>query len=128
MAKSGTICNIAVIFTNRMTFCNMLNKIRNDFLKHNFETYHFLKQQIVILFSGTLKWNMLQIHLKEMRPMSFKWENYLNSLSSKTVTIFLDRQQKKIHPCVDSWSVFTIDQFNRNPYLIFFLHAQYVLL
>ena len=40
----------------------------SDFLKHNFETYRFLKQQIIILFSGTLKWNMFQIHLKEMRP------------------------------------------------------------
>jgi hypothetical protein len=42
---------------------------------------------------------------------SIKWKNYLNSLSSKTVTISLDRQQKKIHSCVDSGSVFIIDQF-----------------
>jgi hypothetical protein len=49
-------------------FCDMLNKIRNDFLKHNFETYRFLKQQIMIWFSGTMKRNMFQIHLKEMRP------------------------------------------------------------
>ena len=40
----------------------------SDFLKHNFETYRFLKQQIMILFSGTMKWNMFQIHLKEMHP------------------------------------------------------------
>ena len=46
----------------------MLNKIQNDFLKHNFETYRFLKQHIMILFSGTMKWNMFQIYLKEMRP------------------------------------------------------------
>jgi hypothetical protein len=26
--------------------------------------------------------------------LSFKWENYLNSFSNKTVTIFMDRQQK----------------------------------
>jgi len=45
----------------------MLNKIRNDFLKYNFETYRFIKQQIMILFSGTMKWNVFQIHLKEMR-------------------------------------------------------------
>jgi hypothetical protein len=32
----------------------------------SFETYRFLKQQIMILFSGTMKWNMFQIHLKEM--------------------------------------------------------------
>jgi hypothetical protein len=32
----------------------------------SFETYCFLKQQIMILFSGTMKWNMFQIHLKEM--------------------------------------------------------------
>jgi len=38
-----------------MKFCDMLNKIRNDFLKHNFETYRFLKQQIMISFSGTMK-------------------------------------------------------------------------
>ena len=31
-----------------------------------FETYRFLRQQIIILFSGTMKWNMFQIHLKEM--------------------------------------------------------------
>ena len=54
-----------------MKFCDMLNKIRNDFPKHNFETYRFLKQQIMILFSGTLKWNMFQIHLKEMHPWSW---------------------------------------------------------
>jgi hypothetical protein len=66
---------------------------------------------------------------------SIKWKNYLNSLSSKTVTISLHRQQKKIHSCVDSGSVFIIDQFKwqkkektRNPYLIFFLDAQFVLL
>ena len=28
-----------------------------------FETYRFLKQQIMILFSGTMKWNMFQVHL-----------------------------------------------------------------
>ena len=43
----------------------------SDFQKHNFETYRFLKQQIMILFSGTLKWNMFQIHLKEMHPWSW---------------------------------------------------------
>ena len=41
----------------------------SDFLKHNFETYRFIKQQIMILFSGTMKWNMFQIHLKEMHPL-----------------------------------------------------------
>jgi hypothetical protein len=55
----------------------------------------------------------LRVHLRlrlrlatfsETTAWSFKWENYLNSLSNKTVTIFLDRQQnkKKIHSCVDS--------------------------
>jgi hypothetical protein len=29
----------------------------------SFETYRFLKQQIMILFSGTMKWNMFQVHL-----------------------------------------------------------------
>ena len=38
-------------------------------MKHNFETYRFIKQQIMILFSGTMKWNMFQIPLKEMRPL-----------------------------------------------------------
>jgi hypothetical protein len=32
------------------------------------KTYRFLKQQIMILFSGTMKWNMFQIHLNEMGP------------------------------------------------------------
>jgi hypothetical protein len=51
----------------------------------------------------------LRVHLRlrlrlatfsETTAWSFKWENYLNSLSNKTVTIFLDRQQKKkIHRC-----------------------------
>jgi hypothetical protein len=44
---------------------------------------------------------------------------------------------KIAHSCVDYWSVFTIDQFKiqmtkekipRNPYLIYFLDAQFVLL
>jgi hypothetical protein len=32
----------------------------------SFETYHFLMQQIMILFSGTMKLNMLQIQLTNM--------------------------------------------------------------
>ena len=31
----------------------------------SFETYRFRKQQIMILFSGTMKWNMFQIHLNK---------------------------------------------------------------
>jgi len=45
----------------------------SDFLKHNFETYRILKQQIMILFSGTMKWKMFQIHLTEMRPCLLRW-------------------------------------------------------
>jgi hypothetical protein len=29
----------------------------------SFETYRFLRQQIMILFSGTMKWSVFQIHL-----------------------------------------------------------------
>jgi hypothetical protein len=32
----------------------------------SFETYRFLRQQIMILFSGTMTWSMFQIHIKEM--------------------------------------------------------------
>ena len=37
----------------------------------SFETYHFLRQQIMILFSGTLKWSMFQIQLKKWFPESY---------------------------------------------------------
>ena len=33
---------------------------------YTFETYRFLRQHIMILFSGTMRWSMFQIHLKEM--------------------------------------------------------------
>ena len=36
-----THVTLQFFFTNRMQFCDMLNKIRNDFLKHNFETPFF---------------------------------------------------------------------------------------
>ena len=50
---------------------------------------------------------------------------------------FTGSSAKIAHSCVDYWSVFTIDQFKiqmtkekipRNPYLIYFLDAQFVLL
>jgi hypothetical protein len=49
-----------------MQFCDMLNKIRNDFLKHNFETYRFLKQQIMISFSGTMKMYICYCPLRDL--------------------------------------------------------------
>jgi hypothetical protein len=33
---------------------------------YSFETYRFLRQQTMILFSGKMRWSMFQIHLKEM--------------------------------------------------------------
>ena len=66
---------------------------------------------------------------------SFKWENYLNSLSNKTVTISLDRQQNKITLmrrfliCVYNCPIqMTKEKKPHNPYLIVFLDAQFVLL
>jgi hypothetical protein len=40
-------------------------------------------------------------------PSHNKWENYLNSLSNKTVTILLDRQQKFYTRDPSSPSVFS---------------------
>ena len=40
-------------------------------------------------------WNIFETRLISF-TLSFKWENYLNSFSNKTVTISLDRQPKKL--------------------------------
>ena len=61
----------------------------SDFLKHNFETYRLLKQQIMILLSGKMKWNMFQIHLKEMRPRS-------------RYCLWQDTPSLLVHCCIDT--------------------------
>jgi hypothetical protein len=57
IVREKDYCKIQVILNLCLIKCS---------LPESFETYRFLKQQIMIFFSGTMKWKMFQIHLKEM--------------------------------------------------------------
>jgi hypothetical protein len=53
--RCGSYVELVVLNYNFNEFRQHFRLTRANFQKHNFETYRFLKQQIMILFSGTLK-------------------------------------------------------------------------
>jgi hypothetical protein len=50
---------------------------------------------VLLLYAGAHKISLKYLFPAKMLAYTLKWENYLNSLSNKTVTISLDCQQNK---------------------------------